>query len=180
MSREWIVDEDTLRDLASSACQEALSFGVNEDVFMRLARTVELRARDAAPQNDESQNVARIEWDGEGLPPAGTACDIRQTTLPNEWVSATVLFVGDRRVFYRTADGDEMSRPIKFLLFRKIRTPEQIAADEREKARDEVLNLMAQNAGLENEELWQLRLKIVGEMLDWATASPQPTRKETL
>ena len=91
-----------------------------------------LRIMSCAPQTDEPQNVARIEWDGEGLPPAGTACDIRQTTLPNEWASATVLFVGDRRVFYRTADGDEMSRPINFLLFRKIRTPEQIAADERE------------------------------------------------
>jgi hypothetical protein len=88
----------------------------------------------SAPQNDESQNVARIEWDGEGLPPVGTVCDVRQITLPHEWNSATVLFVGEQRVFYRMANGEEMSRPIKFLLFRPIRTPEQIAADEREKA----------------------------------------------
>lgn len=40
-----LISEDDLRDLASSACQEALSFGVNEDVFLRLARSVELRAR---------------------------------------------------------------------------------------------------------------------------------------
>jgi hypothetical protein len=35
--------DDALRDLASSACQEALSFGVNEDVFLRLARSVRQR-----------------------------------------------------------------------------------------------------------------------------------------
>lgn len=40
-----LVSEDDLRDFASSACQEAFSFGVNEDAFMRLARSVEQRAR---------------------------------------------------------------------------------------------------------------------------------------
>ncbi|WP_296187912.1 hypothetical protein [Pseudomonas sp. UBA1879] len=35
--------DDALRELASSACQEALSFGVNEDVFLRLARSVRQR-----------------------------------------------------------------------------------------------------------------------------------------
>jgi hypothetical protein len=40
-----LIGEQVLEDLASSACQEALSFGVSEEAFARLARTVELRAR---------------------------------------------------------------------------------------------------------------------------------------
>ena len=32
--------DDELRDMASSACQDALAFGVSEDAFMKLARSV--------------------------------------------------------------------------------------------------------------------------------------------
>lgn len=32
--------DDALRDMASSACQMALDHGINEDVFVRLARSV--------------------------------------------------------------------------------------------------------------------------------------------
>ena len=41
------LDDDELRDMAGSACQEALSFGVSEDAFMKLARSV--RQRCATP-----------------------------------------------------------------------------------------------------------------------------------
>lgn len=38
------LSDDDLRDLADSACQEALSFGVGVDAFLRLAHTVRSRA----------------------------------------------------------------------------------------------------------------------------------------
>lgn len=34
------MDDFELKNMAASACQEALSFGVGEDVFLRLARSV--------------------------------------------------------------------------------------------------------------------------------------------
>lgn len=45
VERPQLVGEDELQDLAASACQMALSHGVSEDSFLRLARTVEQRAR---------------------------------------------------------------------------------------------------------------------------------------
>lgn len=49
MRQHLLVDECALLDLASSACQEAISFGVNENVFERLARSVELKCQDGMP-----------------------------------------------------------------------------------------------------------------------------------
>lgn len=34
------MDDDKLRDMAASACQAALAFGVGEEAFMNLARSV--------------------------------------------------------------------------------------------------------------------------------------------
>lgn len=51
--------DDDLRDMADSACQEALSFGVGADVFLRLARSVAKRAAHAAPV---AQPVIPVGW----------------------------------------------------------------------------------------------------------------------
>ncbi|WP_046382658.1 hypothetical protein [Pseudomonas veronii] len=40
------IDESAIDDLAGSSCQEALAFGVHQDVFARLARTVHKRTLD--------------------------------------------------------------------------------------------------------------------------------------
>lgn len=40
------LDESAIDDLAGSSCQEALAFGVHQDVFARLARTVHKRTLD--------------------------------------------------------------------------------------------------------------------------------------
>lgn len=59
-----LVDEQALLDLASSACQEALSFGVGEMVFAKLGRAIELRSRRAvAPllaELDQLRQVAEL------------------------------------------------------------------------------------------------------------------------
>lgn len=48
MRQHLLVEEGVLLDLASSACQEALAFGVNEHAFERLARAVEYKCQDGA------------------------------------------------------------------------------------------------------------------------------------
>lgn len=60
----------------------------------------------------------------------------------------------------RTASGTQVFRP--------IRTAEQVAAEEWDKARTEALNAMTANGKTANEPeaLWKFRLKVVGEMLD--------------
>lgn len=79
-------------------------------------------------------------WNGEGLPPVGTLCEHFGTSNHTDWIEVEILGHGhvrhrdvaffdyligtrDYTVSYSTANN-----------FRPIRTPEQIAAEEREKA----------------------------------------------
>lgn len=65
-------------------------------------------------------------WDGQGLPPVGTVCEYRHMIWPEyrpceiRYISEESLVAYDdaQEQFYRTCD----------MLFRPIRTPEQIAA----------------------------------------------------
>ncbi|MEI0850014.1 hypothetical protein [Pseudomonas aeruginosa] len=78
-------------------------------------------------------------WDGQGLPPAGTVCEYKHMIWPEyrpceiRYISEESLVAYDdaQEQLYRTCD----------MLFRPIRTPEQIAAEEREKAVQEMLAL---------------------------------------
>lgn len=87
---------------------------------------------EARPQED---------WDGRGLLPVGTVCEYRHMIWPEyrpceiRYISEESLVAYDdaQEQFYRTCD----------MLFRPIRTPEQIAAEEREKA----INQMISDAG---------------------------------
>lgn len=83
-------------------------------------------------------------WSGEGLPPVGVVCEVRQKTPHSsafDWEKCTICLTnigangcvqvctidhrGDFAIYYPEIDIVE---------FRPIRTPEQIAADERDKA----------------------------------------------
>ena len=124
-----------------------------------------------APQNDESQNVARIEWDGEGYPPIGLFCEYKSTES-GIWSGCEIVATRNN-AWIVLGDGYETDF-VTLEALRPRRTPEQIAADEREKARDDALNTMT-GEGLtdgETEEQWQFRLKIVSEMLDMGYRKP--------
>lgn len=92
-------------------------------------------------------------WDGTGLPPVGTVCEIHGHVhhelrkQPFEWVQCVVIahtdFGGDPVAVAKTTDssiGWGIGRA-----FRPLRTPEQIAAEEREKAVDKMVEI-ASNA----------------------------------
>lgn len=78
-------------------------------------------------------------WDGQGLPPVGTVCEYRHLIWPEyrpceiRYISEESLVAYDngQELFYRTCD----------MLFRPLPTPEQIAAEDREKAIDAMLDL---------------------------------------
>lgn len=75
--------------------------------------------------------VARPMWDGKGLPPVGTVCEYLGAHQYNEWSEVKVFAVWRNLVFVDFIDGwRQESNPERF---RPIRTPEQIAAEEREK-----------------------------------------------
>jgi hypothetical protein len=116
------------------------------------------------PDSRESYIERPSAWHGEGLPPVGTVCefyadedDWRRCEIVAHRNEMAVVWVNASHIF--SSQGG---------ILRPIRTPEQIAAEERERARDFALNTMTGEgwtAG-ETEEQWQFRLKIVSEMLD--------------
>ena len=80
------------------------------------------------------RNPGPSNWTGEGLPPVGTVCEAMLPSMNHQWAeavvvwhhpehegSAVVVHSGGRLTGWSSA-------------FRPIRTPEQIAAEEREKA----------------------------------------------
>jgi len=80
-------------------------------------------------------------WNGEGLPPVGTVCEFKANILG--WVEATITAVTQLSiVFTRTSYQNgrplfEERLPLNALeRFRPIRTPEQIAAEQRKAAID--------------------------------------------
>lgn len=54
------LDDSALEDLAHSANQEALSYGVSLDVFLRLAKTVRLRAATAPQPAAQALDAQRL------------------------------------------------------------------------------------------------------------------------
>ncbi|MDP5553497.1 hypothetical protein P3773_11385 [Pseudomonas aeruginosa] len=75
-------------------------------------------------------------WDGQGLPPVGTVCEYKHMIWP-EYRPCEIRYISEKSLvayddaqeqFYRTCD----------MLFRPLPTPEQIAAEEREKAIEEM------------------------------------------
>lgn len=86
-------------------------------------------------------------WNGEGLPPVGTSI---------EWFSPIYGWIGGRVVGHDGSatvvvhnDGYTGCHPHGV---RPIRTPEQIAAEEREKAIDEMVGLMCQDGAFDHED----------------------------
>ncbi len=88
----------------------------------------------------------KVEWDGQGLPPVGVECEYRHMIWP-EYRRCEIRYISDESLvayddaqeqFYRTRD----------MLFRPIRTPEQIAAEERSKECDRIFFILS-NVGRE-------------------------------
>lgn len=76
-------------------------------------------------------------WNGEGLPPAGTVCEVLNAELDNPaWEKCTILFTGKHRIVYASDSCYERVGYVIGLKFRRIRTHEQIASDERAAAVD--------------------------------------------
>lgn len=90
-------------------------------------------------------------WNGEGLPPVGTVCEALWNTGRGEWLPVKVFGVNEHgQPIFRWEDGPEkyqylagpLTGPSGNKHFRPIRTPEQIAAEEREKAIKEMVEIL--------------------------------------
>lgn len=78
-----------------------------------------------------------LAWNGEGLPPVGAECEYQRNDViyKQAWVAVTPRYIGESiTVLKHSASGNEFTEMTTSCVYRPIRTPEQIAADEREAA----------------------------------------------
>ncbi|RPM47404.1 hypothetical protein IPC1291_19870 [Pseudomonas aeruginosa] len=98
--------------------EESEEWRYGGDVSAEREATFEARPQDA--------------WDGQGLPPAGAKCLTDRNDFLRE---VTILCHGKTRTFvFDHVSQEEICLVLKDRVFLPIRTPEQIAAEEREKA----------------------------------------------
>ncbi|MGK7130894.1 hypothetical protein [Pseudomonas aeruginosa] len=130
--------------------------------------------------NQLFERPAKVEWDGQGLPPVGTVCEFAGGTHSTEDPFDKDLREGDHvTIIAHFKDGDLDLAAFTFNpqvrnhdrgtacveqgaygCFRPLRTPEQIAAEEREKAALEMAALMSGH-----EDRSKDCFKVLGEIL---------------
>lgn len=93
------------------------------------------------------------EWNGEGLPPVGAFCGYQYVHHGGAWYEGEILYVSDEYTIIKGHQVGEQHYYTRNLEFRPIRTPEQIAAEEREKA----AYIMMVDAGVDDKE-WSRQL----------------------
>lgn len=132
-------------------CFEAHQSGVDLEVYLDGSDEVFFASEAADDRGLDKRGVTHemweaerdklastAEWDGEGLPPVGAKCEARAVTNISEfkWIEVNVEFISEKGVFLTSNEltGGCIGLPGKHVEFRPIRTPEQIAAQEREQA----------------------------------------------
>lgn len=80
-------------------------------------------------------------WDGQGLPPVGLMVEWK-AGLDHDWQRVTVLAYANGDAWFQPEDGPSfiVGNPANF---RRIRTPEQIAAEERSKECDRIFAILS-------------------------------------
>lgn len=89
------------------------------------------------PVGAKLRPVPKSKWTGEGLPPVGTVCECKFAGQPDShFTRVTIRYISDK---HAVLFGEvETSHNVVACVFRPIRTPEQVAAEEREKYLQEV------------------------------------------
>lgn len=82
------------------------------------------------------ERPAAMQWNGEGLPPIGAVVEAFYMGIPQGVV--TVRYAGQCMILWSDERNSEQCGAAEHYLFRPIRTPEQIAAEARERAVDEM------------------------------------------
>lgn len=94
---------------------------------------------DSALEAAMIKRPADTSWTGEGLPPAGTVCQLRTVRDPDAvfdgWGKAEIMYSSKDALVWRwQGHTSEFGAEWPDVEFRPIRTPEQIAAEERRAA----------------------------------------------
>ena len=137
---------------SSLATEDAIWFGVNNPNPI-------IMASDAAANGVNTNEV--VEWNGEGLPPVGAVCENK--FMPSGWKKVKILAHDEGNAVFRMDDGYQESYFGGSVgEFRPIRTPEQIAAEVRQRAIEDLGEWLSTNCSIPTPYLWEAAQKIYG------------------
>lgn len=91
--------------------------------------------------------MSKVDWNGEGLPPAGVECEFSLNRGTVAWVKGVVIGADGAHMVVLRHRGEYHARNKHSV--RPIRTPEQIAAEERVKAAQEWLKGIEREYGVD-------------------------------
>lgn len=90
------------------------------------------------PEKETSMIDLVVEWDGVGLPPVGTVCQYQNSL--GSWFKVEITAIAKKGICFIQPDLDGENYACKVSSkFRPIRTAEQVAAEERDKAINEMV-----------------------------------------
>lgn len=117
----------------------------------------------AIHEHDDWVRAGPPAWTGEGLPPVGSGvCEYRGAHQWDEWTVVNIFASWGKGssavVFVDFGDGWREERDPE--RFRPIRTPEQIAAEDRQKGIEELGNFLAATSTTPTPYLWESAQKI--------------------
>lgn len=90
---------------------------------------------------DALNKPAEPAWNGIGDPASGTVCELRHVSAQTDWCKATIAFAS-RNVLVWDWDGEPALAYRHAVEVRPVRTPEQIAAEERERDIDKMVSVV--------------------------------------
>lgn len=124
---------------------QAATHGVFE-CWLKPGHAVRVSRRDPDWREDDyaddliATSAIKRPWSGEGLPPVGVVCEVEYDDGRQIWHEAEVIYhkKDGPRIAAAMLIGEGRDKLVWVSQFRPIRTPEQIAADEREAAIKEI------------------------------------------
>lgn len=104
--------------------------------------------------------IARPEaltWGGDGRPPAGVTCQYQHDQHCGVWYEGEILYISNEYTIVKGGVTGEQQYYTRNLSFRPIRTPEQIAAEEREQCIQDIASNIGRGTFYEDaERLYEL------------------------
>ena len=101
----------------------------------------------------KGRSVTDEEW-VVGLPVAGTICRI--SLAFHDYTNALITYMGEGVYCFKTESGKEYTGSILDTVFHKIKSPAQIAEEERKSEADKIMKLMYEAAEIKSSAYWNI------------------------
>lgn len=134
-------EDATHHGRGEDCCYWAKCIG-DQQYFINIARWDNGKWKEVTERYDEAFLTSRpkSEWTGEGLPPVGVRIEAKHKNAQADWArpgfyETEIVAIGKQLVIFEAdGSGHEKVGRLADYIFRPIRTPEQIAAEQRRKS----------------------------------------------